>query len=118
MRLQEQQPTIEEKELEVMEKTVDDEAYDAHFRGTFIKETEEVDTKDDECWTLHDMKIPQGQQCKLVKISDPSKEDFRPSEVADRLKFIEPTPVIVLAGAMSLRAGKVMGGIGRVAFNT
>ena len=55
---------------------------------------------------------------KLVRITDPSSKDFRASEVADRLKFIDPTPVIVLAGAMTDRAGKVMGGIGRAAFNT
>ena len=99
-----------------MEKKVDDETYDAHFRGTFIKEIEE-ETKE-EAWTMHDMVIPQGQRAKLVRINNPSNTEFRPSEVADRLKFIEPTPVIVLAGAMTDRAGKVMGGIGRVAFNT
>ena len=104
-----------------MEKIANDADYDAHFRRTFIQEpveSEEEEVKEEESWTLHDMKIPQGQDCKLVKIIDPAKEDFRPSEVADRLKFIEPTPVIVLAGAMTERAGRVMGGIGRVAFNT
>ena len=55
---------------------------------------------------------------KLVRINDPSNKDFRASEVADRLKFIDPTPVIVLAGAMTDRAGKVMGGVGRAAFST
>ena len=38
---------------------------------------------------------------KLVRVPDPSKEEFRASAVADRLKFIDPTPVVVLAGAMN-----------------
>ena len=49
---------------------------------------------------------------------DPNKEDFRASEVADRLKFIEPTPVVILAGAMnSDRDCKTMAGICRGTFN-
>ena len=48
-----------------------------------------------------DILIPQGQKSKLIRVPDPNKEDFRASEVADRLKFIEPTPVVVLAGAMN-----------------
>ena len=38
--------------------------------------------------------------------------------MADRLKFIQPTPVVFLAGAMGSRVGKTMGGIARAAFNT
>ena len=55
---------------------------------------------------------------KLVRVSDPNNKDLRPSEIADRLKFIDPTPVIMLAGAKSDRAVKVMGGVSRAAFNT
>ena len=49
---------------------------------------------------------------------DPNNKDFRASEVADRLKFIQPTPVILLAGAMENRESKVLAGIARAAFNT
>jgi hypothetical protein len=43
--------------------------------------------------------IPGGSTAKLVKIQDPSDDDFRASEVCDKLKFTRPTPVIILAGA-------------------
>jgi len=64
------------------------------------------------------MMIPMGQPAKLIRLYDPSNDDFRISEVADRLKFVQPTPVVVLAGAMSNRAGKTMAGIARAAANT
>ena len=67
---------------------------------------------------MHDMMIPAGQTAKLVRVSNPSSKEFRISEVADRLKFIQPTPVIILAGAKTERAGKTMAGISRAAFNT
>lgn len=38
--------------------------------------------------------------------------------MADRLKFVQPNPVIVLAGAMTQRAGKTMAGVTRAAFRT
>ena len=57
-------------------------------------------------------------RAKLVKITDPSHQDFRVSEVADRLKFVQPTPVVLLAGAMTNRAGKTMAGVARAAQNT
>lgn len=44
--------------------------------------------------------------------------DLRVSEIADRLKFVAPTPVVVLAGAKSERPGKTMAGVVRAAFNT
>lgn len=47
------------------------------------------------------MSIPAGNAAKLVRVGNPSHPDFRVQEVADRLKFTEPTPVIVLAGAMT-----------------
>jgi len=47
------------------------------------------------------MTIPAGNPAKLVRVGNPYNPDFRVQEVADRLKFIEPTPVIVLAGAMT-----------------
>jgi hypothetical protein len=55
---------------------------------------------------------------KLVRVQNPLSADFRISEVADRLKFIQPTPIIMLAGAMTDRVGKTMAGITRAAFNT
>ena len=94
----EQHPTEEEKQLLEVEKAGDEEAYDEHFRKTFITENKKkVDGGD--AWSLHDILIPQGQKAKLIRVPDPNKEEFRASEVADRLKFIEPTPVVVLAGA-------------------
>lgn len=67
---------------------------------------------------MHDMMIPGGQPAKLVRVHNPMSSDFRVSEVCDRLKFIQPTPVIVLAGARTERPGKTMAGITRAAFNT
>jgi len=64
------------------------------------------------------MMIPGGQAAKLVRVPHPRNPDFRISEVADRLKFVQPTPVIVLSGAMTQRAGKTMAGVCRAAFRT
>ena len=69
-------------------------------------------------WTLHDMLIPAGNTAKLVRIPDPADQDFRVSEVCDRLKFTQPTPVIILAGAMTHRAGKTLAGVARAAFRS
>ena len=63
------------------------------------------------------MQIPLGQPAKLIKIYEPNHEDFRITEVANRLKFSQPTPVILLAGAYKAR-GKTMAGIARAAYNT
>ena len=52
-------------------------------------------------WTLHEMMIPAGKTAKLIRIKDPSDNDFRVSEVCDKLKFIKAAPVIILAGAMT-----------------
>ena len=52
----------------------------------------------------------------MIRIPDPYSEDFRISEVCDKLKFIDATPVIILAGAMTSRAGKTLAGIARAAF--
>ena len=62
------------------------------------------------------MMIPAGMTSKLVRVKDPGNEDFRISEVADKLKLINPTPVIILAGAMTQRAGKTLAGVARAAF--
>lgn len=63
------------------------------------------------------MMIPAGKTAKLVRVPDPTLEDFRVSEPLDKLKFIDPTPVIILAGAMPTdRPGKVLAGISRAAF--
>jgi hypothetical protein len=61
------------------------------------------------------MMIPAGITSKLVRISDRKDEDFRISEVCDKLKLTQPTPVIILAGAMSERAGKTLAGVARAA---
>jgi len=55
-------------------------------------------------WTLHDMIIPAGKTAKLIRIKDPRDADFRISEVCDKLKFVNASPVIILAGAMTQRA--------------
>ncbi len=55
-------------------------------------------------WTLHDMIIPAGKTAKLIRIKNPQDPDFRVSEVADKIKFVNAAPVIILAGAMTQRA--------------
>lgn len=55
-------------------------------------------------WTLHDMIIPAGKTAKLVRIKDPKASDFRVSEICDKIKFVNASPVIILAGAMTQRA--------------
>ena len=67
-------------------------------------------------YTLHDIIIPAGRTAKLVRIPDPYSEDFRITEICDKLKFVDPSPVIIMAGAMTQRAGKVLAGIARAAF--
>jgi len=64
------------------------------------------------------MMIPAGNTAKLVRVADPTDQDFRISEVCDKLKITQPTPVIVLAGAMTQRAGKTLAGVARAAFRT
>ena len=96
---------------------MDDKTYQENFRKTFITENKGKQ-EEEESWTLHDMMIPAGQTAKLVRVVNPLSPDFRISEVADRLKFIVPTPVVLLAGAMTERVGKTMAGICRGAFNT
>lgn len=78
----------------------DEQTYQEHFRKTFITENQK-ETEMKESWTLHDMMIPAGNTVKLVRIPDYSDPDFRISEVCDKLKFTQPTPVIILAGAMT-----------------
>ena len=48
--------------------------------------------------------IPAGMPAKLVQVPDPEYEGFRVNEMADRLKFVEPSPVVVLLGAMGTRS--------------
>lgn len=60
--------------------------------------------------------IPAGRTAKLVRIPEPYQEEFWISEPCDKLKFVEPAPVIILAGAWGNRAGKVLAGIARAAF--
>lgn len=59
------------------------------------------------------MTIPGGQTAKLIKISEPFNEDFRVTEVADHLKFIDGAAVCVIAGGMGDRAGSTMAGLSR-----
>ena len=93
----------------------DEETYKDHFRKTFI--TQDKNKKEQvSLYTLHDMMIPAGRTAKLVRVPDPNSEDFRVTEPLDKLKFVEPIPVIILAGAMSERAGKVLAGVARAAF--
>jgi hypothetical protein len=93
----------------------DEETYKEHFRKTFI--TQDKGKKEQvSLFTLHDMMIPAGRTAKLVRVPNPNAEDFRVTEPLDKLKFIEPTPVIILAGAMTDRAGKVLAGVARAAF--
>jgi hypothetical protein len=61
------------------------------------------------------MMIPAGNTAKLIRVKDPKDPDFRISEVCDRLKINNATPVIILAGAMTQRAGKTLAGIARAA---
>ena len=95
----------------------DENTYQEHFRKTFITENQK-DGESREVWTLHDMMIPAGNTAKLVRIGDPSDPDFRVSEVCEKLKLNQPTPVIILAGAMTQRAGKTLAGVARAAFRT
>ena len=92
----------------------DEETYQVHFRKTFITENQK-EGESKECWSLHDMMIPAGKQAKLIRIPNIDDQDFRVSEVCDRLKFNNPTPVIILGGAMTGRAGKTLAGIARAA---
>ena len=93
----------------------DEGKYQEHFRKTFITENQKDNASNFDTWTLHDMMIPAGMTSKLVRISDPANEDFRISEVCDKLKLTQPTPVIILAGAMTERAGKTLAGVARAA---
>lgn len=80
-------------------------------------------------WTLHEMMIPAGKTSKLIRIKEANSQDFRIAEVCDKLKFIKPAPVIILAGAMTQRAylyeinikeyrGKILAGVCRAALRT
>ena len=95
----------------------DEQTYQEHFRKTFITENQK-ETEVKEAWTLHDMMIPAGATVKLVRIPDHADPDFRISEVCEKFKWNQPTPVIILAGAMTQRAGKTLAGVARAAFRT
>lgn len=93
----------------------DEKKYNEDFRKTFI--TQDKNKKElENLFTLHDMMIPAGKTSKLIRVPNPNHEDFRVTEPFDKLKFVEPTPVIILAGAMTERAGKVLAGVARAAF--
>lgn len=53
-----------------------------------------------------------------MRVPDPNHSDLRVAEILDKLKFVAPTPVIILAGATAERPGKTMAGIARAAYNT
>lgn len=100
----------------------DENTYQQHFRKTFITEDQKgkdgMGIGEDQIWSLHDMMIPAGQIAKLIRIPNPASEDFRASEVCDKLKINVSSPVIILAGAMTQRAGKTLAGVARAAFRT
>ena len=97
----------------------DDDKYQEHFRKTFITENQRMaDEAEADTFTLHDMLIPSGKTAKLVRVPDITDEDFRVTEIGDRLKFTDPTPVIILAGCMTERAGKTLAGVARAASRT
>ena len=52
-----------------------------------------------ELFTFHDVIVPGGKNAKLVLVKDPNDKKLRVTEIADHLKFYEPTPTIVLIGA-------------------
>ena len=66
-------------------------------------------------WSQHKMTIPYGQAAKLIRVPDPSHADFRVTEIADNLKFVDPTPVALIAGGFGDRPGKTMAGLCRAA---
>ena len=51
---------------------------------------------------IKDILIPGGKAAKLVQVEDP--DSYPIAEAADKLKFNEPTPVVILVGAMTARA--------------
>ena len=96
----------------------DDDKYQEHFRKTFITENQKMVEDIGESFSVHDMMIPAGRMAKLVRVSDITDDGFRVAEVCNRLKLNEPTPVIILAGAMTERAGKTLAGVARAAGRT
>ena len=94
-----------------------DENYNENFRRTFIT-THQADVDKTPSFTLHDIMIPAGRTAKLIRIPKPDSEEFRVSEVCDKLKLNEAAPVIILAGGMGVRQGKVLAGIARAAFRS
>ena len=60
--------------------------YQEHFRKTFITEKEK-DGDNSDNFSLHDMMIPAGKVSKLIRVPDPTNEDFRISEICNKLKL-------------------------------
>ena len=50
-----------------MEKAGDEAQYTEHYKKTYITENKR---KNGVAWTLHDLRIPQGYDAKLVRIPD------------------------------------------------
>ena len=69
-------------------------------------------------FSLHEVLIPAGKPAKLVKIPDIDNKDLRASEILFKLKISEPTPTILLTGAMTETKGKILAGLVRAAQNT
>ena len=95
----------------------DEGKYQEHFRKTFITEKDK-DENNGDTFSLHDMMIPAGKVCKLIRVPDPTDQDFRISEVMNKLKLNQPTPVINLAGTYTERATKTLAGIARASIRT
>jgi hypothetical protein len=92
-----------------------DADYNENFRKTFIT-THQAEVEQSPAFTLHDIMIPAGRTAKLVRVPEPYKEDFRISEPCDKLKLNEAAPVIILAGGLGIKQGKVLAGIARAGF--
>ena len=71
-----------------------------------------------QAYTLHEIIIPSGKPAKLVKIPDINNKDLRATEILFKLKITDPTPTILVAGAMSSTKGKILAGLVRAAQNT
>jgi len=69
-------------------------------------------------YTLHDLLFPAGKVAKLCKIVEPTNPGLRFREALNRFGFQQPTPVILLAGAIDSNRSKFYAGICRAAFRT
>jgi len=69
-------------------------------------------------YSLHDLLFPAGKVAKLCKILDPGYPNLRFKDVLNKFGFQQPTPVIMLSGAIDSNRSKFYAGICRAAFRT